>query len=247
MLGQYSSVFKTVEMDSSFYAIPRREVMERIASMVAQDFVFSAKVPKVITHESMLRNRDSDSINLKMFESALEPIRGKLKLIVIQLPPKFDYSHRDDLEAFLRLCSDTGVRTATEFRHASWLEEERMQASFDLLRRNDSSYVAVDEPLLPPLCVKTASPVYVRMHGRGSGLWYDYRYSKDEMTQWADKVRGFVVDGDEVIVVFNNHPHGNAPLNALEFMGLFGEKGQKRGEISDTPGVATLDEFISRK
>ena len=224
MLTQYSRVFDLVEMDSTFYRIPDPKTMAGIARTVPERFLFTVKLPGAITHEAACRDTESSRRALEDFLHALEPMRsrGSLRLVLVQLPPSFTAEGVADLERLLGTLRDAGLATATEFRHVSWLEAEQREGSIDLLRRCGSSYTVVDEPLLPPEVHVSAPPVYLRLHGRNPALWYDYNYREEELVGWADRVQGLVADGKEVLVVFNNHPHGNAPRNARRFLELLG-------------------------
>ncbi len=224
MLTQYIRVFDTVEMDSTFYRVPDEQTMRGIARVLPKGFCFTVKLPGAITHEAACRKTERAEAALAQFVRALEPLRehGSLSLVLVQLAPSFTSDKAADLEALLGTLRDLGLRTATEFRHPSWLEPDRVEGSLRLLRRTASSYTVVDEPLLPSVVHRTAPPVYVRMHGRNPAHWYDYAYSEEELAEWAGRVREVLEEGDEVIVVFNNHPHGNAPRNARRFRELLG-------------------------
>jgi uncharacterized protein YecE (DUF72 family) len=224
MFAQYARSFDVVEMDSSFYRVPDVKTMIGLARNSPKDFLFTVKVPKVVTHEEFLEDTERARETLQQYFASLEPLKfaHKLALVLVQLPPKFDFSGKNDLERLLGTLADKGLRTATEFRHPSWLEEGNVSESLRMLRDTKSSYTVVDEPLLPPVVHRTASPTYVRLHGRNPDHWYDYNYSDTELKEWAGKVSGMVKEGDEVILVFNNHPHGNAPKNAMKMIALLG-------------------------
>jgi uncharacterized protein YecE (DUF72 family) len=232
MFAQYARSFDVVEMDSSFYRVPDVKVMLGLARAAPQGFLFTIKVPKVVTHEEFVKDTERARETLQQYFVSLEPLKvaHKLALALVQLPPKFAFEDREDLERLLGTFKDKGVKTATEFRHPSWLAEENVSESLRVLRENSSSYTVVDEPLLPPVVHRTASPTYVRLHGRNPDHWYDYNYSGNELREWADKVSGMVKEGDEVILVFNNHPHGNAPNNAMKMLDLLGLQYKNRFE-----------------
>ncbi|NUQ01022.1 MAG: DUF72 domain-containing protein, partial [Armatimonadetes bacterium] len=91
------------------------------------------------------------------------------------------------------------------------------------------SWCCVDEPqlrgLMPPVCVATASPAYVRFHGRNARQWYDhefawqrydYLYTEEELRPWIARIRELATEAEEVCVVFNNHYDGQAPTNAAQ-------------------------------
>jgi uncharacterized protein YecE (DUF72 family) len=224
MFAQYARSFDVAEMDSSFYRVPDMKVMLGLARAAPQGFRFTVKVPKVMTHDEFLKDTEPARDTLQQFILSLEPLKvaNKLSLVLVQLPPKFSFDKREDLKRLLGTLMDKGLKTATEFRHPSWLAEDNVSECLRILRGAKSSYTVVDEPLLPPVVHRTASPTYVRLHGRNPAHWYDYDYSDKELKEWADKVSGMVREGDEVILVFNNHPHGNAPKNAMKMIDMLG-------------------------
>ncbi len=235
MLTQYARVFDLVEMDSTFYRVPEERTMRGIASTVPRRFRFTVKLPGTVTHDEFVRDTPRAREALADFGRAVAPLqeRGLLLLVLVQLAPSFSSDGADDLERLLGELRDRGLRTATEFRHASWIEESELERTLSLLRREGSSYTVVDEPLLPPVIHKTAQPIYVRLHGRNPEHWYDYEYSEGELAEWSDRIRGLVDEGEEVLVVFNNHPHGYAPRNAQRFSALMGLT--RRGNLENFP------------
>lgn len=212
--------------------------MQALASSSPPGFLFTVKVPRALTHEARLADTPEAADTLDRYLRALDPLRRarKLSLVLVQLPPSFGFEERGVLETFLGRLRDQGLRTATEFRNGSWIAPGNEPETLGILRSTGSSYTGVDEPLLPPGVHRTASPVYLRLHGRNPGTWYDYRYSEAELQPWAGTVSGLVKDGEEVLVVFNNHPHGNAPQNAMEFMEMLSLE-RRTGQ----PGLSSFD------
>jgi uncharacterized protein YecE (DUF72 family) len=146
---------------------------------------------------------------------------------LIQLPPKYDYNP-ENLESFFKLL-DPVFRYAVEFRNLSWMRDE----TWGLLKEHGVAYVNVDEPLLPPEVHLTADLAYFRWHGRGEGIWFDYRYSKEELEPWVPKVEEASRKVKKVVGYFNNHYHGYAPENCLyliERLGLLTEQQEKAKE-----------------
>jgi uncharacterized protein YecE (DUF72 family) len=105
-----------------------------------------------------------------------------------------------------------------EFRNRSWWNEE----TWKVLRRYHVANTSVDEPLLPPDIVHTADFTYIRWHGLGKRVWYDYRYSRQEILTWVPKVKEILLKSKEVYGYWNNHFHGYAVLNGLEALELLG-------------------------
>ena len=229
LLSQYCRYFKTVEMDSSFYTIPSIEVMNGIARTIPHGFKMSLKMPRYITHESLLGKKGKFDDILKQFYRNIEPIlrRGSAAAILIQLPPKFGYDPVT-LENFLSILDDR-YRYAVEFREPSWLKPE----TYKLLERYNAAYTIVDEPLLPPEAIVTTDIAYIRWHGRGRRPWYNYRYTDHELREWIPKIEAIMDQVDHIYGYFNNHFHGYAVENALQILDMFGlldEKGREELE-----------------
>lgn len=210
MLRQYSEVFNTVEVDSTFYSYPPPSVVKAWARSTPRGFVFSAKVPRLITHEG------GTVEDLKRFLSLMEPLReaDKLGPLLFQLPP----SLKLDLEWLEKLLRELpqGYSFAVEFRDPSWMVED----AFKLLERYGVAYTIVDEPLLPPIVRVTAGFAYIRWHGRGSRPWYNYHYSLDELEPWVPRLREALSRAEVAYGYFNNHFHGYAVSNCLQMLKL---------------------------
>lgn len=216
MLSYYSKIFKSVEIDSTFYRYPTREQVHGYHKTVSGDFVFAAKLPKLLTHEKLLNTSLGVKEDLFRFLELLEPLQnsGKLGAILIQLPPSFSYGKdHDNLSSFIEMLPQ-GYDFAVEFRDRSWLRSD----IWKLLKRHNVAYTIVDEPLLPPEVHITADFSYIRWHGRGKRLWYNYRYSSEELERWVPIVNEVSERTQTVYGYFNNHYHGYAPENCIQIL-----------------------------
>jgi len=218
MLSAYSKVFKAAEIDSTFYRYPSKGMAMGWLKYSPSDFVFVAKLPKLITHEKKLSLDEGVEDDLKSFCELLEPLHlnGKLGCILIQLPPKFGFDI-DLMEDFLKILP-TNIRFAVEFRDLSWMRDE----TWRLLRKYEVAYTIVDEPLLPPEVHVTSKIAYLRWHGRGTRPWYNYRYSVDDLEPWIPKVKEVAGKVETVYGYFNNHYHGYAVENCLQVLEMLG-------------------------
>lgn len=237
LFEQYSKVFDTVEMDSTFYSIPSRKVSEHLAARAPQGFRFIVKAPKAITHAYPWLSHPDESAAQRFLRS-IEPISPITELILLQFPPRFTPLSSGYLLEVLELFSRFKVNTAVEFRHLEWVSPSRLDETKRSLEQFKSSYVVVDEPLLPNDVVVTSQPVYVRLHGHGRPTWYEYSYSEEELRFWAARIDELVENGNEVTVVFNNHPKGNAPKNAIQLARILGL------EKPSTPPSQNLDKYL---
>ena len=229
-LTYYSKFFDTVEIDSTFYAYPSAGMILGAAKNTPPEFLFSAKLPKVITHDKTLDLEKGVKEDLFRFLHLMKPLIKDLKLgpLLIQLPPSFTYSDGlRKLEGFLGVLP-TDVSFAVEFRNKSWLKKDD---AVDLLREHNVAITTVDEPLLPPDTTTTADFAFVRWHGRGDRPWYNYRYRTEELQGWSKKVEAIATKTKRVYGYFNNHFRGFAVENSLRMMELLGSVNPEQRKI----------------
>jgi uncharacterized protein YecE (DUF72 family) len=231
-LRAYSRVFPTVEIDSTFYRYPSKGTVMGWLRYSPSNFVFSAKLPKVITHDKKLGLKGSVQADLHAFLRIMEPLQlnGKLGCLLIQLPPSYDFNP-ENLESFFKLLLPQ-FRYAVEFRNLSWMREE----TWELLKRHNIVYTNVDEPLLPPEMHVTSDIAYFRWHGHGENPWFNYLYRENELEPWISKVLAASNDVKMVYGYFNNHFHGYAAENCLslieKLLGLTPRQEEARKRIS---------------
>ena len=242
-LRAYSRVFSTVEIDSTFYRYPSKGMVMGWLRYSPSNFVFSAKLPKVVTHDKKLGLKGDIAADLKSYLEVMRPLQlgGKLACLLIQLPPKYSYNP-ENLEAFFELL-DPLFKYAVELRNLSWMRDETWQ----LLEKYGVAYVNVDEPLLPSEVHLTADFTYFRWHGRGERPWFDYLYSKEEIDEWIPKVEIAAGKVKKIYGYFNNHFHGYAPENCLyllEKLGLLTEE-QKKAKAKAATKQSQLGSFFS--
>lgn len=212
MLSAYSRVFRTVEIDSTFYRYPTKGMVFGWLRYTKPDFIFTAKLPKLITHTKKLDPEQKVEEDLNKFLELMEPLQfnGKLGCLLAQLPPSLKFN-LNRMESFFA-SFPTQFRLAVEFRHPSWLNSQTMQ----LLEKYKVAYTAVDEPLLPPEMNVTSDIAYIRWHGKGEQPWYDYHYKTEELKPWVPKVKAAAQKAEKVFGYFNNHYHAYAVKNSLE-------------------------------
>jgi len=216
MFSYYARFFNTAEINSTFYRYPSGASIYGLYRASPKGFVFSAKLPRLITHEKRLDPALKVENDLLRFLELLNPLKasGKLGCLLIQLPPSFVYERdHENLETFLQMLPK-GYEFAAEFRDHSWMRN----VTWELLRRHNVAYCIVDEPLLPPEVHLTADFAYFRWHGRGTRPWYDYRYSREELEEWVPRVENTRNKVDKIYGYFNNHYHGYAVENCIEIL-----------------------------
>ena len=257
----YSEIFSTNEINTTFYNIPSKRVVASWVKKTPKDFLFSVKMPRTITHDYKL-NLDECSETLYSFFDSISPIyeSGKLLAVLIQLPPSFSKilhfkAFKEFIENWPSVFSKYRQNLVIEFRHLSWMNEE----VFSYLKENDLTYCAVIEPKLPPrMDITTPEFAYVRFHGYGREIWFDYLFSKDEIIRWAAKLRELIDNTERLGIYFNNHFSGYAVKNALmlmEELGISTRKSEndikvlevKKKAGSHSKGQKSLDSFLKKQ
>ncbi|UCB61464.1 MAG: DUF72 domain-containing protein [Candidatus Bathyarchaeota archaeon] len=213
-LRAYARIFRTVEIDSTWYRFPSKGTVMGWARYSPSNFVFAAKIPKVISHEKQLGLKGKVESDVEAFLDIMQPLQlnGKLGCLLIQLPPSYGYNPQN-LEAFFDMLSPQ-FRFAVEFRNLSWMREE----TWKLLEKHNVAYTIVDEPLLPPDVHITSDFAYFRWHGHGKKPWFNYHYKEEELDPWVPKVLEVSKQAKQVYGYFNNHFHGYAPDNCLSMI-----------------------------
>jgi uncharacterized protein YecE (DUF72 family) len=218
MLSQYTKVFNTTEVNSTFYRYPSSRMVKGWYNTAPPGFLYALKLPKVITHEKWLELVRGVEENTWQFLELIRPLAEKTGPLLIQLRPKFNFDeHVGALENYLEILPHN-YEWAIEFRHISWMRPE----TYKILERNEIAYTIVDEPLLPPEIHVTADFAYIRWHGHGTQPWYNYEYSTEELGAWIPKLEHTKNVAKKVYGYFNNHFTANAVKNAVEMLSMLG-------------------------
>lgn len=246
---KYSSIFNTVEIDSTFYSYPDPDLVKGLSKAAPEGFMFAAKIPSLITHKKKLSPDKAVKRDLDHFLELMEPLKKSKKLgpLLIQLPPKFTYQeHFDSFKSFMRILPSE-YRFAVEFRDASWIREDVLS----MLSKREVAYTIVDEPLLPPELHVTTDFAYVRWHGKGKNPWYYYHYRREELEGWKPKLDELKEKVDKIYGYFNNHFHGYAVHNCLQVLEILGiitprqrkalKEVEKALQTRETPSLTLTD------
>ena len=216
-LAEYSRHFPTVELDTTFYSIPRAALVDHWNDNTPDGFRFSAKFPKIVTHEKRLKDCDRD---VMAFLEVMTRLRKKLGPLVLQFDYTFRMDHFDLLANFIEKLPKE-YRYAVEIRHRGWLTED----FYSLLASKNVALVLADYSYMPRLEKTTTDFVYIRWLGNRKDV-PDDRYEKvildrtKELHHWSRMVKGFLEKKLPVYGYFNNHYMGHSPDSVRIFLEL---------------------------
>lgn len=248
-LAYYGNYFHTVEIDATWHAMPSKRVVESWAKRTPENFIFSLKVPKTITHERYLEGCASEWGD---FLEVLEPLGKKLGPLLLQFPVVAgpsdggrDFVRR--LDRFLE-ASPEDLRVVVEVRNEDWLAEPLL----DLLRRRGASLALVEFHSMPsgPALFERLDPLtapfsYVRFlghhremdllvarareEGRRKRDWETVLVDREAETRaWMETIETLSGRQRDVFVYFNNHYAGFAPGSVELFLRLWEQRSAAR-------------------
>jgi uncharacterized protein YecE (DUF72 family) len=200
----YAATFATVELNTSFYHLPKPETFDKWREQAPPGFLYAVKAPRFVTHMKKLKDCAEP---VETFLTRARRLCGTLGPILYQLPPRFAFN-RARLEDFLALLPRDLVHVF-EFREKSWLSEEVLA----LLDERGVSFCAHDMPGSRTERWAAGPIAYVRFHG-GEGKYWG-RYSDKGLLGWTDWIAGQARGGRDVWCYFNNDIEGHAVHDAL--------------------------------
>jgi uncharacterized protein YecE (DUF72 family) len=208
-LAFYAQEFRTTEINSSFYHLPRSTTFTNWAQQVPEDFIFAVKASRFLTH--IKRLLDPEEPWQRFIDSAVN-LGGRLGPILLQFPPNFKIN-TSRLEAFFKVAKAVKVRPSPlklvcEFRHESWFSDE----VYRLLNRYEVAWCIADGAKYSRKDLVTTDFVYIRYHGRSK--MFASNYSKAVLLEEARLIKQYLHDGLDVFVYFNNDAKGYAVRNA---------------------------------
>jgi uncharacterized protein YecE (DUF72 family) len=209
-LERYASVFSAVEINTSFYRPHRSATYARWRDSVPAPFRFSAKVPKVITHELRLQHIDEP---LQRFLGEVGHLQEKLGCLLVQLPPSLQYDAAVAGRFFEKLRALTKVDVVCEPRHPTWFGA----AAADMLEQAGVAHVIADPPAVElPVPAVSARTVYIRLHG--SPDMYYSAYTEEYLARISKDIEERLGAGKRVWCIFDNTANGAAVPNALSLL-----------------------------
>lgn len=205
-LVHYADQFRTVEIDSTFYAIPARTTVRGWYRRSPDEFIFSAKFPRDITHQARLVGCGDLAAT---FVDVMSELGDRMGPLLIQLPPTMTARAFDDLARFLEGLPD-GYSYAVEVRHRSWLTDQFAE----LLKRWNVAVVLTDGGHLDRFWRVTSRLVYIRWLGAWDAFErYDrlQRSVESDLDWWIPRMNHALDHGATVLGYVNNNFAGYAP------------------------------------
>jgi uncharacterized protein YecE (DUF72 family) len=211
MLEHYYRRFDTVELNNSFYKLPKPETFRCWKESTPKGFLFAVKASRFITHNLKLKNPQNALDN---FLPRAEALGAKLGPILFQVPPAWRVN-LERLEEFLSMLPRYH-RYTFEFREPSWIGPE-VDA---ILKRYNAAFCIYDIGGFHSPIELTADWTYVRLHGPGAK--YQGSYSDAVLRAWARRIEQWRSRLKAIHIYFDNDQHGYAAQNALRLKGLVG-------------------------
>lgn len=225
MLETYAKVFNTVEVDSTFYAIPASSAVENWCRKTPENFTFSLKLPRAITHEHFLQSTAFEVLD--EFCERILLLKEKLAVVLVQLPPQFEASktNAQSLRDFLaRLPKE--IRFAVEFRNREWFIDwtfEELEKTKVALCLVEGSWIVRD--LMFQAIRKLSNDFgYVRFMGERDLQAFDkvVRPQDANLEMWKTEIGRLAAK--DVFVYFSNFYEGHAPESVNKLKRSFGQK-----------------------
>ena len=216
-LSYYSQIFDFVEIDSTFYRIPSKFMVNNWDKRTPDNFRFAVKFPKVITHDKRLKDVKKE---IERFYDVMEPLYDKILVFLIQLPPSLQIAEGLDLIRNLQYQLDPSFRYAIEVRHHSWFNE----LFYNYIKEKKYCLVWSQQDIVITPPVVTTDFIYLRLIGDRSINEKDFGIiNKDrtkEMEIWSKILEDDdrkVKDLNMAIIAANNHYAGFGPMTAKLF------------------------------
>ncbi len=241
-LEYYSQFFNCVEVNASYYTYIDPKIVKGWLEHTADknDFLFTIKLHQDFTHKKNFTVESTKAVKIVLDNLASE---GKLGGLLMQFPYSFALDKVNAYHVKNLIDTFAEYEKFIEVRHKSWF----IDRFFNFVEQNNSSLCTIDQPVLGQAIdfepTKVGKNLYLRFHGRNEEAWsksiksfgkkqtyeqqnarYDYLYSPGELIEIDQKLKEVIDTVNKVIIIMNNHPHGNAVANALELMNLLSEK-----------------------
>lgn len=221
-LTYHAKSFNTVENNSSFYRVAKEDTYKTWYRMTPENYLFSLKLNKVITHTHRLELNDEVRELITYILTSTQVLQEKLGAIVIQLPPSFKLDI-EKVDSFLKFFMAEVKKqkyqfdVAIEFRNKYWFVPE----VYTMLKKHSVALVAADSSRYPGARQVTADFFYVRMHGPEK--LFSSKYTAEQLEELAAYLKTIESQMKRIYVYFNNDYHGYALDNARDLLQLVGQ------------------------
>lgn len=199
----YAKDFDTVEINNTFYQLPKEISVKRWGQQAPKNFIYTVKANRYITHVKKLKDTQEEA---ERFFERVRLLKETLGPVLYQLPPSI---HKDleRLEAFIKLL-EKDVPAVFEFRHESWYAQD----TYALLNKYDAAFCTHDLPGKASPRIIAGDLIYLRFHGTTGR--YSGNYSKSALHEWADWIKDNLKGIRAVYAYFNNDYNAYAINNA---------------------------------
>lgn len=201
----YAGTFDTVEVNNTFYHLPKEQTMRRWHDIAPAGFLFAVKANRYITHVKKLN--DTAEPLQRFFERA-NLLKDNLGPILYQLPPNL-HKDVDRLGGFIKLLPKKSP-AVFEFRHESWYSDD----IFELLAKSNAAFCIHDMPGKKSPRVVTGKIIYIRFHGTTGR--YAGNYPESALQDWATWLKDQAKTASSIYAYFNNDAQGRAIKNAKQ-------------------------------
>jgi uncharacterized protein YecE (DUF72 family) len=205
----YAEHFKTLELNVTFYRFPVDSTFEGWYKKTPEDFLFSVKAPRVITHYKKFN--DTKELMQEYYSKLSKGLKNKLGPVLFQLPPSSKYS--DELLESIIDTLDSNYRNVVEFRNESWWNEK----VYKELGKHNISFCGMSHPKLPDDVIANTKTLYYRFHG--AEALYKSKYSIQDLTAFVKQVKK-LKNLEDVFIYFNNDIGGSAIENTQQLIDL---------------------------
>ncbi len=216
-LTYYGSLFNSIEINSSFYKIPQASTLSKWAESVPDNFRFTFKLWREITHNKGLAFEEAD---VERFIGVINSVAQKAGCLLVQFPPSMGVENVMQLQKLLTCIGQYNInhawKVAVEFRNRSWYQPD----VYDVLSSCNAAMVCHDLSASASPWIDENAFIYLRFHGPNGG--YRGSYADDFLSEYAHYIAAWRAEGKEVFVYFNN-TMGEAVKNALYLSKLEGE------------------------
>jgi uncharacterized protein YecE (DUF72 family) len=240
MLEIYARAFETVEIDSTFYAVPTASTVEGWAARTPAGFTFALKLPQIITHQLALRRGSAEVLAEFCVRARL--LKEKLACVLVQLPPQFEAT-TDNFRALAEFISmlPPDVRFSVEFRDAGWFEATVLE----LLTRHGVSLALVEgqwvrrERVWRLVEQPSADFAYVRWMGERDLTRFDTvaRPQDANLHAWSEVVERASESCSRVYAYFSTFYEGHAPASANKLKRILGQTVIDPQELENQPSL----------